>query len=81
MPCEALKFEVKAYGGTGIVSSAVAFVLHPSASCEPEAAQVSNFNLTQIQCATSWEFVTMEPEVPAVSFGLVLALQEFSFRM
>eukprot|EP00439_Symbiodinium_sp_Y106_P012996 s35_g1.t3 len=36
---------------------------------------VSNFNLTQIQCATSWEFVTMEPEVPAVSFGLVLANQ------
>jgi len=28
---------------------------------------VSNFNLTQIQCATSWEFVTMEPEVPAVN--------------
>ncbi|CAE7908736.1 unnamed protein product, partial [Symbiodinium sp. KB8] len=41
---------------------------------------VSNFNLTQLQCATSWEFVTMEPEVPAVSFGFVLAMPENQMR-
>ncbi|OLP94568.1 hypothetical protein AK812_SmicGene23404 [Symbiodinium microadriaticum] len=55
---------------------------YPAESCRGIKGQwqVSNFNLTQLQCATSWEFVTMEPEVPAVSFGFVLAMPENQMR-